>query len=162
MTGQDKGKRGYSAQFIHPVPGELECPVCLLVMREPHLTSCCGNHFCFACINEVREMGNPCPLCKVVVTHTLLNRKEKCRILELKVYCSSRDAGCEWAGELGDLEAHVKPMKDKGPCLYTEVKCSLGCAKTMERRHLQSHLESDCPFRLQTCSYCDHKATGRE
>ena len=77
--------RGFSASFVSPPPSELECPICLLLMREPHLTSCCGNHFCSACISEVRKRGDPCPLCKAEVMHTLLNRKEKCRITELKV-----------------------------------------------------------------------------
>ena len=71
--------------FVSPPSSELECPICLLLMREPHLTSCCGNHFCSACICEVRKRGDPCPLCKAEVFHTLLNRKEKCRITELKV-----------------------------------------------------------------------------
>jgi O-acetyl-ADP-ribose deacetylase (regulator of RNase III) len=162
MPGGGLEKRGFSALFVGPVPSELECPVCLLVMREPHLTSCCGNHFCFSCISEVREDGKPCPLCKVVITHTLLNRKEKCRILELRVYCNLKDKGCPWTGELCDLEYHVQSTKDKGPCEYVEIQCSLGCGRTMERRHVQLHLESDCPLRLQTCSYCDHKATGKD
>ena len=34
--------------FVNP-PGEdlgVHCPVCLLVLREPHLLACCGGHLC--------------------------------------------------------------------------------------------------------------------
>ena len=33
-------------QFTDNIPENLRCPVCLLVLREPHLLSCCGVHIC--------------------------------------------------------------------------------------------------------------------
>ena len=47
-----------------PPPSELKCPI--------------ANR-------KVRKIGDPCPLCRAEVMHALLNRKEKCRITELKV-----------------------------------------------------------------------------
>ena len=44
---------GYDHDFVDP-PKDLECPVCMLVLRDPHLISCCGNHFCRNCISRVR------------------------------------------------------------------------------------------------------------
>ena len=32
--------------FLEPPHESLHCPVCLLVLREPHLISCCGAHIC--------------------------------------------------------------------------------------------------------------------
>ena len=32
--------------FVDSPPESLKCPVCLLVLREPHLLSCCGSHLC--------------------------------------------------------------------------------------------------------------------
>ena len=32
--------------FVDLAPESLHCPVCLLVLREPHLISCCGAHLC--------------------------------------------------------------------------------------------------------------------
>ena len=38
---------GYDDQlFLDPAPESLQCPVCLLVLRDPHLLSCCGAHIC--------------------------------------------------------------------------------------------------------------------
>ena len=153
---------GYSYDFLDAPPSELECPVCLLVMREPHLTSCCGNHFCFTCINEVRENGKPCPLCKMDVTHTLLNRKERNRTRDLKVYCELRSSGCEWTGPLANIEAHLSVGQEVGPCQFVQVKCPLGCGREVGRKELGNHVEEDCPCRLQKCPYCEVKATGQK
>ena len=32
--------------FISTPPESLECPVCLLIVRKPHLTACCGALIC--------------------------------------------------------------------------------------------------------------------
>ncbi len=32
--------------FVEVPPDSLACPVCLLVLKEPHLLSCCGAHIC--------------------------------------------------------------------------------------------------------------------
>ncbi len=32
--------------FIETPPVALTCPVCLLVLKQPHLLSCCGAHIC--------------------------------------------------------------------------------------------------------------------
>ena len=34
--------------FVNPPEEDLgvHCPVCLLVLREPHLLACCGGHLC--------------------------------------------------------------------------------------------------------------------
>ena len=38
---------GYEDQlFLDLPPKSLQCPICLLVLREPYLLSCCGGHAC--------------------------------------------------------------------------------------------------------------------
>ena len=38
---------GYKDQIFLDLPPEsLHCPVCLLVVREPHVLVCCGTHIC--------------------------------------------------------------------------------------------------------------------
>ena len=39
-------------EFLERPSKEFECPVCLQVMTKPVLTSCCGHHFCQACIDH--------------------------------------------------------------------------------------------------------------
>ena len=33
-------------KFIDSPPYSLQCPICLSVLKEPHLLSCCGSHMC--------------------------------------------------------------------------------------------------------------------
>ena len=32
--------------FIDPLPETFKCPVCISVLNDPHLLSCCGVHIC--------------------------------------------------------------------------------------------------------------------
>ena len=41
-----------------------ECPICLLVLREPYQATCCGKSFCKKCIHRVKANLKPCPTCK--------------------------------------------------------------------------------------------------
>ena len=36
--------------FLTTPPVALTCPVCLLVLKQPHLLSCCGAHICQVCV----------------------------------------------------------------------------------------------------------------
>ena len=51
-------------KFVDPPMDEFNCPICLGILQEPYLTACCGNHFCEACIEKVKEGANKCPLCQ--------------------------------------------------------------------------------------------------
>ena len=39
---------GYDDSIFLNLPSDksLECPVCMSVLRDPHLLSCCGSHVC--------------------------------------------------------------------------------------------------------------------
>ena len=63
---RQKRKMGiYECEFVEHPPKHLqsECPICLQILREPHLISCCGHSYCEACIERVGKDGKPCPLC---------------------------------------------------------------------------------------------------
>ena len=79
-----------------------------------------------------------------------------------QVYCSARDAGCVWVGELGDLASHVAAGKESGPCQFVLVRCQLGCSQDVRRGDLSQHVENECPCRLQSCPYCGEEATGKK
>ena len=49
------GSGGYDYEFVSEPPDELKCSVCLLVVRDPSLTSCCGKHFCQSCIHFLHQ-----------------------------------------------------------------------------------------------------------
>ncbi len=64
-TRGPKNEGGYDCEFVRPPPDyfQTECSVCLLVLRDAHLASCCGQNFCKECIERVQKDGKGCPLC---------------------------------------------------------------------------------------------------
>ncbi len=57
---------GYECKFVKSPPEGLqtECCICLLVLRCPHITNCCGRNFC---ITRVQKDGKVCPLSSAMV-----------------------------------------------------------------------------------------------
>ena len=97
--------RGYDCHFVEPLSDSLQCPVCLLTFRDPHLLSCCGHKGCALCIDRIKAADQPCPLCQQPFT-SLLDKQLQRKVMALRVFCSKKSAGCRWAGELRDLEAY--------------------------------------------------------
>ena len=150
---------GYQCEFVDSVE-DYECPLCLHVTREPSLTSCCGQHFCQTCINRILADQKPCPLCKASVFNIMLDKKQKRRMMSLKVVCSKKAAGCDWVGSLGDLDSHVSVAN--GDCQFASVNCSNNCGETVQRKLLATHLANDCLKRPDSCKYCQLKSTYEE
>ena len=133
---------GYDVEFVEPLPSNLECPVCLLALREPNILSCCGIKVCKSCIGQVKKI---CPVCREPDFSTMLE-KQLCRlVLDLKVYCKYNNLGCGWKGELRDLEKHLQD--GDGSCEFVEVACQHGCGKLLVRREAKEHEQQDCPKR---------------
>ena len=140
---------GYDYEFIDPPQNSLECSICLLTLRDPHVISCCGNHFCHTCIGRIQGDGKPCPLCNEPNFNTLLHKGVKREVNALMIHCRWRHLGCDWEGELGQLEEHLHPgvgSKGKG-CGYVIVECVYKCGDRFERRMIQDHELDDCPRR---------------
>ena len=83
--------------------------------------------------------------------------------VNLKVFCSNSESGCDWQGELGQLDQHLNLNPDKDKlligCVYTNVKCSF-CGEQHQRNKIESHQDSQCVKRPFTCSICkEYKST---
>jgi TNF receptor-associated factor 4 len=81
------------------------------------------------------------------------------KVRQLKVRCSNKSAGCEWVGELGELDNHLKPGSVEGKCNFGDVECPLECGQRVKRCNLAKHKSNECNKRPFTCQYCDYKAT---
>ena len=143
---------GYQCKFVDNEK-DYECPLCLHVTRDPNLTSCCGQHFCHYCIQIIISSNKPCPFCKENGFTTFLDKKQKRRILDLKVYCKNKDS-CNWVGSLGELEQHLSEK-----CQYVSVNCSYNCGEAMFRLHLKQHQSKHCPNRPHSCKHCQLEGT---
>ena len=145
-------KGGYDYEFVSPAPKSLECPVCLLTLRDPHVISCCGNEFCQVCIERVQRNGKPCPLCNEPKFTTFLHKKLVREVNALVVRCPQKELGCEWKGELGQLQSRLIPVPgvtvlSKG-CDFVMVECTYQCGAQLRRQLLQEHEMEICPKRL--------------
>ena len=108
-TDTEPESGGLDLSFVKPPPDDLVCSICLSVHREPVLTSCCGNHFCFSCVEQVRLERRPCPLCNAPVFTTMLDKYFVRKVNELEVACRYKDRGCGWQGSISALEKHANP-----------------------------------------------------
>ena len=58
---------GYDCELVEKPPSSVqhECPVCLLVLREPYQVSCCGYCFCKAYIENIKDSSKPVHVARV-------------------------------------------------------------------------------------------------
>ena len=159
---------GFDCEFLEPPPDAIqtECPVCLQIIREPHQVTCCGNKFCEVCILQVKDRNKPCPTCNATRSNrNIFPDKGLKRILySLKVQCGHQKDGCEWTGELGQLDEHLntdpQPEKQLNGCLFVNLVCIYDCGELIPRQYVQSHQILYCTKRPFSCEHChDHKST---
>ena len=133
-----------------------DCPVCLQFLGDPCTTQCCKKDFCRSCIVKIRKSGGQCPLCRDSQFKTKKNTSLDRKVFHLQVYCANRSKGCEWIGDLGEVEVHINlnPVaryQSKG-CQFVDVQCEY-CSTNYPRQEILEHL-SHCPRRPFICEYC--------
>ena len=153
------------------VPAKYHCNICSKVLRDARLTVCCGQHYCDSCLKQwsaSRNLKKKCPHCLQENFQSFLNKAIIREINEFRVKCTHHQKGCDWVGELCNLEKHIN--SDDG-CGYTLVKCKyfgfsntfphnkrMECGEECERRLLAEH-EKTCKFRRCQCHFCGHVNT---
>ena len=151
---------GFECIFVKDPPEHLqtECSVCLCVLREPYLLDCCGYSFCKSCIEPIKSEKKPCPLCAVHFTTCIPDKRLQRTLNDFQVYCSHKEEGCEWAGQLANLAQHlnVNPLYEAerlSGCQLTSLNCK-HCGECFQRRELVYHETSVCSQRPYSCEYC--------
>ena len=154
-----KASTGFDCEFVIQPQAEFQanCPICLLVLREPHQVSCCGKSFCQMCIERVERQKGLCPTCNQQGFTVHANKGLKQSLCAFCVYCSHQNEGCKWTGELGALEKHL----NKNPqlheqligCEFTEIECH-HCFNLFQRRYVTAHQIEECIRRPFSCDYC--------
>lgn len=149
---------GFECEFVER-PKELqpECPICLLILREPYQATCCGYTYCKSCIERVSSKRKPCPTCNNTNFSIFADKGLHKSLYGFKVWCSNKKQGCNWSGELRDLTSHLNvdpPHANRSNgCDYTQVDCT-ACKDTLLRRDLEAHEKSQCKMRDYTCEFC--------
>ena len=162
------GLERFTVTFVIPPSKDFECSICLSVLREPYLTTCCGSHFCQLCVDKVKKKNNECPVCREKPVNAVIDKYFRRQLNQLQVYCPRRsvkgsrkgfqETGCDWVGELGSVEEHLSVDQLEGECQYVEVECRL-CGQPNLRRMLSKHINNSCPNRSISCQYCGFQST---
>ena len=147
---------GYEYEFLNPDHAEEQkCPICFLVVRDAYQVNCCGKIMCESCLMRLLQGCETCPMCRDNIGDKYFkDTKSDQSIKSLRLFCSYRSAGCEWNGELRNVEEHLND------CLYQDVECE-DCNETVLKLHLQTHKTNECPERRYKCPLCKEEETYR-
>ncbi|XP_065901434.1 TNF receptor-associated factor 4-like [Dysidea avara] len=149
---------GYEYTFIETPHHRYVCNICIHPCRDPYLTGCCGHNFCKYCLDDYRKTAIPCPCCHNENFITVINKQADREIRSLHLMCTNKERGCEWQGELNDVNNHLGNIDG---CQFEDVKCFNECGKTLQRRYLTSHVETECSNCHVECQYC-HISGGNQ
>ena len=115
---QEEKFGGYDTKFVDPIPNAFQsistCPICHLLLRDPYQTDCCDTNFCNSCIQQIKRDSNPCPICRNDNFTMFPNKSLKRALNQSEVLCTHSKDGCEWTGELGDLQHHLNKVDHSG------------------------------------------------
>ena len=154
---------GYDCEFVTPLPDafQTECPVCLMIPKEPCVISCpCGKELCRECIERIKKDNKPCPLCNLTDFTFLRHHGSERYLKAQEVWCSYKKEkdDCDWRGKLGKYEQHLNrnpsPENQLTGCQFVEVECEHGCGEWFQRRHITYHQTVLCQKRPYSCGYC--------
>ena len=134
------------------LPDDYQCMICTKLLKEPHLTDCCGQRFCQACLEQwfKKQAKKMCPHCRSETFTHIRDLPLKRKIDVLEVYCPNQAEGCEKIMKLGALDDH------KNECGFAKVKCPRGCQSVDEikRKDLKKHAEV-CPLEEVQCPFSE-------
>ena len=170
MASVSVNKVGFECEFVIKPSKEFpqsECPVCLHILREPYQVICCGKSFCKECIERTKEDGKPCPCCNHDEIKDFPNKGLQQPLYGFQVYCSNKEKGCEWKGELGQLDNHlnlsqITPENELEGCEHSNINCTF-CQNTFLRSELHHHKTEFCDKRPFSCEHCsDYESTYKD
>ena len=150
---------GFDCEFIERPPDaiQVECPICLSVIRDPHQVTCCGYNYCQSCIERVQLQKSSCPTCNGTDFSVFPNKGLKRSLCCFKVQCSHKKEGCQWTGELGKLDKHLnvnpKLHEQLIGCDFARVECH-HCCELYQRRYITAHQTKECIRRPFNCHFC--------
>ena len=143
--------------FITEPPKSRFCPICFELLIEPYQIVKCGHHVCQQCHTQLLTNGKKeCPVCREsdALSSAHLDKFLQREINDLKVRCQHHKEGCEWTGEVRDLQSHLDP--DKRKCDYILLPCFFGCGERIRSSAMRDHMMRYCVKRQMSCQYCSY------
>ena len=150
----NNGGGGYEYHFVATPADWLVCNICHYPSRDPYLSGCCGHTFCKSCLEGAKKattISDACPICRNEEFATMPNKQADRIVRSLHVFCTNKEKGCEWQGEVNNIVSHIT---NSGGCQFEEEICTNGCRMRVQRQYLSSHVEDECVCRMVDCQYC--------
>lgn len=148
---------GYDFEFVNLKDDKYDCPICLLILRDPVQTPC-GHRFCHKCIHRwLSESGEQrCPVDNTTVIRDQVfpDNFAKREILSLQVKCPKSKEGCKVIEVLKQLPKHLEA------CGYVPIPCPNECSDILLRKDLPHHLSQICTKRKIVCCKCGDQVTA--
>eukprot|EP00672_Neobodo_designis_P018450 CAMPEP_0174836338 /NCGR_PEP_ID=MMETSP1114-20130205/5999_1 /TAXON_ID=312471 /ORGANISM="Neobodo designis, Strain CCAP 1951/1" /LENGTH=243 /DNA_ID=CAMNT_0016070325 /DNA_START=45 /DNA_END=773 /DNA_ORIENTATION=- len=139
----------HSAQpdFVNEVPALLACAICFGAAIIAFVTEDCGHLYCHDCILRALAKKKECPYCRDPLTDKGIRKSVRAQreIMALTVNCGNKAHGCEWKGELAELDRHMER------CQHAKIKCPFsthGCDEVCHRNAVREHMAT-CPVMLR-------------
>ena len=105
------------------------------VLRDPFQVTCCGNIFCQLCIKRVQADKKSCPTCNEADFGVFPDKRLRRSLYAFQVRCVHQKSGCEWIGELGELDGHLNLNLELGRqlvgCEFASVASTSSVAMCM-------------------------------
>ena len=162
----------------------VSCQICSKLIYDTHLalcSVCCGQYYCASCLkawsSEKQGGGqerDTCPHCCAKgndFNRSFNQSLQNSSVAQPKVKCRNHREGCQWTGEISELDRHLSPDNTER-CGYVVVKCSNRCIDqygpvSRRRKDMKKHLKEECELRPHQCEYCGFSdtfigVTGRE
>ena len=129
------------------------CWICHNLLREPTLTSCCGQHYCWTCLQTwLEQRGHKqCPQCRKEFNY-MVNQERNRDVLDLQVKCTHSTLGCCFTGKLKNMDDHVASCSD------VEIQCKLNCKEKIKHVDHDKHVKYECLNREYECQFCQYKS----
>ena len=157
-SGSAEERRRLEWEFVEDLENDdrISCKICMGVLVEPHLITCCGECACRSCFyrhwetESVRgDRKRRCPYCRKEVSNfsLILNADLEREINKLIVRCIHSERGCGWSGQLKDGDSHLNN------CGFVPINCPNGCGcEKFEKHAISDHL-TVCPMEVVKCPF---------
>ena len=172
---------GYNYEFVGPISEDFTCPICTLVQREAQQVTCCGKIYCESCLKCLKKKGTRflCPCCRTRLNgpYTVFPDKNAVsKIKHLSIYCTNKERGCKWVGNLKDLEEkHLPECPNEIVCCTIQRTCLAvfapkvpcvpsfsvpeRCGAKVQRHQLEKHMTEECEWRQVKCPHCEEEGS---
>ena len=150
--------KGKSFTFVKEPETWFACIICQELAAAPLQTTCCAQTLCKQCTDTCRKRNlETCPYCREAHWETSPDARLTRLIGDLSVLCHNHLKGCQWQGELRDMQNHLSRK-----CDFELIQCPAGCSLMIERRHLAQHAQVECLDARVTCFFCSSTMLTRE